>query len=38
MNINQPTGLETGFLWTHILQGLNSGAEAIEKKKKVPMK
>lgn len=32
MNRNQPTGLETGFLWTHIPQGLNSGAEARRKK------
>lgn len=40
MNINQQTGLETGFFFmsTHIPQGLNSGAEAKKRKKKVPMK
>lgn len=34
MNINQQTGLETGFFMsTHIPQGLNSGAEAKKEKK-----
>lgn len=39
MNINQQTGLETGFFFyiymsTHIPQGLNSGAEAKNKEEK----